>query len=297
MKPLTHLLLASLCALSVTACQAHPLVDLSIVDRDTGATLPTYGHHGRSYVPGEPGHHYALHLYNHTGERVMVVLSVDGVNAVTGQTAGTDQAGYVLGPWEAADIDGWRKSDYDVAQFVFTALDDSYAARTGRPDNVGVVGMAVFRERVREPVYVPQPYSPPVSTEDKDGNQPYDRREAMRDAAPPPPAAAAPIGGAMAAQAARGAPMAKSADRLDSASGAVAQQIGTGHGDREYSPIAQTTFERMSSSPQQVTQIWYDTPQQLAARGIMPRWYPRYPRENPQQAFPVGYVPDPPARW
>jgi len=293
MKTLTHLLLASLCALSATACQAHPLVDLSVVDRDSGSTLPTYYHHGRSYVPGEPGHHYALHMYNHTGERVMVVLSVDGVNAVTGQTAGTNQAGYVLGPWESADIDGWRKSDYDVAQFVFTALDDSYAARTGRPENVGVIGMAVFRERVREPVYIPQPYSPPVSAEDKDENSPYDRREAQRDAAPAPATSAA--GNAMAEQAARSDYSAKKS--MDSLGGRMRQQIGTGHGEREYSPIAQTTFERMSASPQQVTQFWYDTPRQLAARGIMPHPYPRYPRENPQQAFPVGYVPDPPSEW
>lgn len=295
MKTPLRLMIAVLCALSATACAARPLVDLSIVDRDTGSTLPTYQHYGHSYVPGEPGHHYALHLYNRTGERVMVVLSVDGVNAVTGQTAGTNQAGYVLGPWEVADIGGWRKSDQDVAQFVFTALEDSYAARTGRPDNVGVIGMAVFRERVREPVYVPQPYSPPVSAEDKDENGPYDRREARRDYAPAPAASAAPGGNGVAAQAARSAyPAAKA---MDSMRGQVEQQIGTGHGEREYSPIAQTTFEKMSSSPQQVTQFWYDTPQQLAARGIIPRWYPRYPRDNPQQAFPIGYVPDPPPQW
>ena len=40
--------------------------------------------------------------------------------------------------------------DYDhlneVAAFYFTQLPDSYAARTDRPDNVGVIGVAVFRE-------------------------------------------------------------------------------------------------------------------------------------------------------
>lgn len=297
MKTLMKLMLASLCALSASACAARPLVDLSVVDRDTGATLQTYVQHGRCYIPGEPGHRYALHMYNHTGERVMVVLSVDGVNAVTGQTAGANQAGYVLGPWENADIAGWRKSDDDIAQFVFTALEDSYAARTGRPDNVGVIGMAVFRERHVEPVYAPpQPiYAPPVVAERKDENGPYDRREADRAAAP---AAAPPA--SMAAQAAgSGHAAAKAIGGMsEEPRDSIAQQIGTGHGDREYSPIEQTTFERASSSPQQVTQIWYDTPQQLTARGIMPRWYAqRRPRENEQQAFPIGYVPDPPSGW
>ena len=46
--------------------------------------------------------------------------------------------------WETADIDGWRKSMDDIAQFYFTHLPDSYAARNGRPGNVGVVGIASF---------------------------------------------------------------------------------------------------------------------------------------------------------
>jgi hypothetical protein len=40
----------------------------------------------------------------------------------------------------------------EVAAFYFTSLPDSYAARTGRPDNVGVIGIALFRERVAYPV-------------------------------------------------------------------------------------------------------------------------------------------------
>ncbi len=279
MKTLTRLLLASLIAASASACQARPLVDLSIVDRDTGATLPTYARHSRSYVPGEPGHRYALHLYNHTSERVMVVLSVDGVNAVTGQTAAANQAGYVLGPWQSADIDGWRKSDDQVASFLFTSLPDSYAARTGRPDNVGVIGMAVFREKQREPVYAQPPYVAPDTYAD---NSFEDRRATRRDEA-----ASASAAGRMAA------PSAPSAAAKESYADSTRQVLGTGHGERQYSPISRTNFERMSSTPQQVTQIWYDTPQQLAARGIIPRWYPRPPRPDRPQAFPVGYVPDP----
>ncbi|MBL7998181.1 MAG: hypothetical protein JNL32_06030, partial [Candidatus Kapabacteria bacterium] len=45
------------------------------------------------------------------------------------------QSGYVLDAGGSADIRGWRKSLDDVAQFTFTRLSDSYAARTGRPDN------------------------------------------------------------------------------------------------------------------------------------------------------------------
>ena len=57
------------------------------------------------------------------------------MNAVSGETAGWSQTGYVFGPWQAYEISGWRKSDQQVAAFEFTAAPDSYAARTGLPQN------------------------------------------------------------------------------------------------------------------------------------------------------------------
>lgn len=292
MKLFRNLLLLLLCSFSATAC-ARPLVDLSVIDRDNGEQLAKYGHHGRQYVAGAPGHRYALHLSNRTGERVMVVLSVDGVNAITGQTAGADQGGYVLGPWESAEIAGWRKSDDSIAQFLFTELDDSYAARTGRPDNVGVIGMAVFRERAPVPVYQPPVYHQPY----------YPSTEMERDEA-------AQAGGSASRQDIRaGTPAAKasSAERqmqngaMDSAASApyepTAQRLGTGHGEREYSPIEHTQFERLTSYPQQVVTLYYDAPAQLAARGIIPRYWARPVRPARPDPFPVGYVPDPPPSW
>jgi len=75
------------------------------------------------------------------------VTSVDGVNVISGATAAPSQSGYVLDPWGSVEIAGWRKSFDDVATFFFTDLGNSYAARTGRPDDVGVIGVAVFEEK------------------------------------------------------------------------------------------------------------------------------------------------------
>jgi hypothetical protein len=122
------------------------IVDLSIIDRQTGQQLPVYNHHGKRYVVGVPGHKYAVKLNNRSGGRVLAVTSVDGVNVVSGETASPGQTGYVLGAHFSTDIFGWRKSLDEVAAFYFTALPDSYAARTDRPQNVGVIGVAVFRE-------------------------------------------------------------------------------------------------------------------------------------------------------
>ena len=137
--------------LSARGLDAAPLVELDVVDRDTGQVLPEYRHRGQDWIAGAPGHRYAVRLTNRSGARVKVVLSVDGVNAVSGETAASRQTGYVLAPWQSTEIAGWRKSLDDVAQFYFTDLPDSYAARTGRPDNIGVIGVAAFREKRRLP--------------------------------------------------------------------------------------------------------------------------------------------------
>ncbi|MEO6264273.1 MAG: hypothetical protein ABIO58_04845, partial [Luteimonas sp.] len=169
---LRNLLSLAAALIAATACaplSARPLVDLAVVDRDSGQWLPEYAHRGQTWVPGTPGHRYAVRLTNTSGERVLVVLSVDGVNAVTGETADPSQAGYVLAPWQSTEIAGWRKSLDDVAQFVFTDLPDSYAARTGRPDNVGVIGIAVFREA--RPIAYYQP-GPPIARDEARGDMP-----------------------------------------------------------------------------------------------------------------------------
>ena len=140
---------------------ARPLVELSVIDRDSSQTLPEYTARGDTWVAGVPGHRYAVRLHNRSGERVLVVLSVDGVNAVSGQTADPSQVGYVLAPWQATEIVGWRKSLDSVAQFVFTDVPDAYASRTGRPDNVGVIGIAVFREQRR--VWMPSAAPAPIA--------------------------------------------------------------------------------------------------------------------------------------
>lgn len=249
--------------LSATNPVGHPLVEMDVIDRDSGQWLPEYGHRGQDWIAGVPGHRYSVRLTNTTSQRVLVVLSVDGVNAVTGQTASPSQAGYVLEPWETAEIAGWRKSLDDVAQFLFTDLPDSYAARTGRPDDVGVIGIAVFRERQQRPVYSPLP-SPPIAA----GRA---REQAASKAAAPAAADSA---------------MAESAP----------QRLGTGHGQREWAPVGQTEFVRASRSPQQVSQLRYDDADTLAAIGVLPRPYSPYARTTPR-AFPNGFVADPPNDW
>ena len=285
------LLLASLAAcLALPGCaRAEPLVSVSVLDLDRGETLPAWPHHGRDYIEGRPGHRYAVVLQNHTAGRVLAVVSVDGVNAISGETAGTKQSGYVLEPWQRLEIRGWRKNLSEIAEFHFTSLGDSYAARTGRPGNVGVIGVAAFRERV--PAYAPPaitapppapypryPRSPAEPYAGNDARSRAEERASSADAAAPAPSAQAESAEAY---------------RRDYDGGLAAkQQLGTGHGERRWDSARVTQFERESAHPNQVVSLYYDATEALVARGILPppRWQ-HYGREP--DAFPVGFAPDP----
>ncbi len=174
---------ALLAAFSAGAAAVGGLADLTVYDRSEGRNLPVYWHEGRAWVVGKPGNEYQLKLHNRQGEDLLAVLSVDGVNAISGETAGVQQSGYVLPPGGSLDVKGWRKDLSRTAAFYFTTLADSYAARTGRPDNVGAIGVALFRRRAPEPAPLSQ-ISPSAKSERSDA------ASGMRERA----AAAAPLG-------------------------------------------------------------------------------------------------------
>lgn len=160
MKKSLIAVIAALLAAWTGAAHAGALAELGVVNRATGERIPVYAHRGRLYIPGTPGAKYSLLVTNKTGGRLLTVVSVDGVNVITGETAAPAQSGYVLEPRGSVDIAGWRKSMSEVAAFFFTPLPDSYAARTDRPANVGVIGVAVFREvQVPPPAVQPAPFS------------------------------------------------------------------------------------------------------------------------------------------
>jgi hypothetical protein len=129
------------------ALASGSLADLSVYDRTEGRQLAVHWHEGRAYVVGKPGNEYQVTLRSQWPEEVLAVVSVDGINVITGQSADPAQSGYVLAPRGALEIRGWRKSLAQTAAFYFTSLPDSYAARTGRPDDVGVIGVALFRKK------------------------------------------------------------------------------------------------------------------------------------------------------
>jgi hypothetical protein len=234
-------------AVTAPAGAVGKLVDLTVYDRTEGKRLPVHWHQGRAYVVGKPGNEYQVSLRSRQGgDDVLAIVSVDGVNVITGQSASPGQSGYVLAPRGGMDILGWRKSMAETAAFYFTPLADSYAARTGRPDDVGVIGVALFRRKqVAPPAPVGEPFPGPFSSE---------RRSAAGAAADAAPA--------------------KQAEA----------QLGTGHGRREASHAQYVNFERASSAPAELITLYYDSHRNLVARGVI-RDTTAVPRPRPFPGF------------
>jgi hypothetical protein len=251
------------CSWLGAGCHAQGIgqfADVRVIDRDSGATLAVNYYHGEYWVAGRPGTRYAIEIRNHEAGRMLAVTSVDGVNVLSGETAAWNQSGYVFTPGERYQISGWRKSDSQVAAFVFTASPNSYAERTGRPANVGVIGIALFKERVQLPAYTPPAYSSPEFDSKRTESLSAGNRSAP--AASPTP---------------------------------LAPKLGTAHGEREDSFVARTEFERLQSEPNEVIRIHYDSEANLLAMGVL-----RRPHLQPHEAEPFPgspgstYVPDPP---
>lgn len=244
---------------------ADTLARVDVYDRSAGETLPVYRHHGRRYVEGQPGNEYAVRIRNCTDQRLLAVLSVDGVNAVTGETASPDQSGYVIEPGGYVTVQGWRKDLDRTAAFYFSDPEASYAARTGRPHDLGVIGVALFRER-------------PIARQgwfsgDRWSASPPSREKAEADA------------------------VGKAADKRaagETAASPAAQQpsLGTGHGRGEYSPVQQVEFERASARPDELVAIRYERRETLVAMGVLPQR--RHGWRDPDP-FPgaLSFVPDP----
>ena len=124
--------------------QATPRAEL--VD-DGQQALPTFAHEGRRFVLGALGERYRVHIVNPTSSRIEAVISVDGLDAVDGHPAGLGKRGYVIPAFGDVTVDGWRTSLDTVAAFRFSSVRDSFATRTEHDRNVGVIGVAFFRER------------------------------------------------------------------------------------------------------------------------------------------------------
>jgi hypothetical protein len=289
---------ALLWSVAGTAAAVGRMADVTVFDRGTGRPLPVYRHEGRFYIVGRPGNEYEIRICNRAGAEILAVVSVDGVNAVSGETANWHQTGYVLAPYQRLAVKGWRKSLQRVAAFYFTEHANSYAARTGRPQNVGVVGVALFRKQVqpdaridqrppRDPRWRPADDSPFPDDGDAarqgrgDGEGSTESAPFEQSKAETGDVAAGALPGTSRENAPRARPYAPESYAAERSS-----SLGTGHGRRRTSHARYTSFERATDKPAEIVAIHYDTYQNLVRLGVI---------GTPRMAtpFPGQFVPDP----
>lgn len=290
--------------------QPIPAQEVSVAfESPEGGIIHTYWHDGSMYVAGHNGGRYNLRLQNNTGERVEAVVTVDGRDVVSGQLGNyKTQRGYVIEPYGSVAIEGFRQSLQQVAAFRFTDIGNSYSARRGSGQHVGVIGVAVFKEH--QPRFRPRPQPTPIATRpyyepyggDAGG---YDYKRAESSSAPPAdapaPASPARVSGGSAA---------KSAYDYDdvAAEASIApprnNRLGTEYGESTYSAVREVSFTRKHSRrPDSLLTVYYDSLDGLRARGVAvdPVYYAPVP-VYPPQPFPDNgerhnqYAPPPPPR-
>lgn len=229
----------------------------------------------RYYLEARRGARYALHITNRTGQRLGVLVTVDGLNAISGELEPSSQGQpgvrpgrmYVLGPWDDVTVRGWRTSLEEVRRFTFVDEERSYAVRAEKSNGkLGWIEVRAYRERRaqvwRDP-YPRRPTEAPAARDEeakrvapgraREGEA--DQRAADGAVAPAAPAAEQP---------------------LASRSARSESFPGTGWGQREQDPVTIVSFEPETLAADTVT-LRYEYRRALVALGILP---PRAARDR-----------------
>jgi hypothetical protein len=253
----------SLFAANALAHSSSP-VTIEIVGPDgrTFREFPVDSRDGaqRSYLQAEKGARYKVRVRNTSGERLGLVVAVDGRNIINGKRSelARSEPMYVLDAWDTQSYAGWRANLEAINEFYFTDWKDSYAEAFGDRSARGVIAVAVFRE-------VPPP--PPVY-------QPYSERQSSD----------ATVAGAPPPEAARSAGKAEGRLRRD-------ESAGTGYGDRRIDRAVRVEFTAQSNPDSRhfIKYEWRETlcRKQLMACGERNRFW---------DESTLGFAPPPPGR-
>lgn len=234
-------------------------VQIEVEGRDV-PLYPSPSWDGRRYFEASRGREYSVVLRNVTGQRIAVLVAVDGLNVISGQRSslGGGEAMYVLDPYAATTIRGWRTSLDDVRRFVFVDEERSYATRSGQANgDLGWIRVIAFRER--RPVAVAPPYRFQGSDRGEPAPAPEAQNGAREDAGSGARAQAQPE----AKKSAAGDALGKLADKDEESN------PGTGWGRGAYDPVREVEFLAESRPLDRIT-LRYEYADGLRALGITP---------------------------
>lgn len=144
-----------------------------------GSRCKLYTHLGKTFIEAKEDSEYVVELKNNSWEKILAVISVDGLNILNGESADEHGPGFILDKYTSQKFYGYQYSQEKVATFKFGSfgavkidpttgkpeIDPTtgkkiplgYAAskRDGSEKNAGVIGVIIWDE-------VPRPLSPYV---------------------------------------------------------------------------------------------------------------------------------------
>lgn len=246
--------------------------------------IDQYNHNKKVYVEGRKGSPYTIQFYNDSAYKRLVVLSVDGLNVLSGDK--NWKKGYIVEAWGTINVPGWTKDKNNVACFIFSSVDGSYNQHNteGSAENVGVIGAMIYDQK---PIYSYNNYIPLVGSSDwgawssKSGIRRY---------------GSTTLGGVQNKAGHSGIACSFTSTNsavkpLSAPDSEASQELGTKWGKNEAFQISETYFNA-NDHWTKIETIYYDTKQGLQRRGIELK--PKKPVNYTPNPFPSsGFCPPP----
>ena len=117
-----------------------------------GMPIPVYRDYvsGTDWIEARNGTRYEIEVRNDSHNRILSVVSVDGLNIIDGKHEDPLSApGYIIHSHNNIKIPGWKISADDVKEFYFTPQGQSYSAKLGADlSNTGVIAVAIYKEKI-----------------------------------------------------------------------------------------------------------------------------------------------------
>ena len=112
-----------------------------------GKPVKQYTHQNNIYIEARAGTEYTIKVKNDAYQRKLAVITVDGLNVITGkpQVDGIGQ-GYIVGSRDAITIRGFRQDMETVGAFKFCKKSGAYCNEQGLKGNNGVIGVRIYDE-------------------------------------------------------------------------------------------------------------------------------------------------------
>jgi len=218
-----------------------------------GRTITQHASGGQNYLEAPDKGEYIIRITNNGWERKEVVASVDGLSVMTGESASFEDRGYILSGFSTIDIKGWRRTSDDVAAFEFTKVADSYSSKMGKGEqNIGVIGVAVFNEKVERKYWIqPKIQQYYLYRDYIGGGEMYET-----------------LGGSSLSNSVESSASKSTSKSLESAQ-PESYNIGTGYGKETSMKVTNVSFARDSASPDFVTSYRYASRPTLIKWGVI----------------------------